>query len=236
MHGRRWGPTLVPVVAAGLLGAYWLPGTRGIRRVLRPVLGVRERLSTPDGVALTFDDGPHPEGTPAVLALLDGAGVRATFFLVGAETEKRPELAAEIVAAGHEVALHCHGHVSELRRTPWQLREDLRRGAATVAEASGREPRLYRPPYGVFSAGGLILARSYGWEPMDWSLPSFDWEPSQTAASIAANVTGNLSGGDIVLLHDSDAYCYPGSWRRTVAALPHLLEAMTDRGLQAAVP
>ncbi len=223
------------MAVATAVGAYLLPGARGVRRLLRPVLGVRERLASDRDVALTFDDGPHPQGTPALLALLGAAGVHATFFLVGEHVDRHPKIAAEICAAGHEVALHCYQHRSELRRAPWRLRDDLLRGAAAITTATGREPRLYRPPYGVFSAGGLVLARLNGWEPVYWSRPSFDWDPSGTAPSIEGHVTTGLTGGDIVLMHDSDAYCPPGSWRLTLAALPRVLEAIEARGLRPAL-
>src|SRR6266540_3949028 len=90
-----------------------------------------------DGVALTFDDGPHAQGTPAVLEALAAAGARATFFLVGEQVERRPALAAEIAAAGHEVALHCHRHRNLLRLRPSQVSADLVRAVAVIGEATG---------------------------------------------------------------------------------------------------
>src|SRR3954451_23904838 len=78
-----------------------------------------------DGVALTFDDGPHPQGTPAVMEALAAAGATATFFLVGEQVERRPALAAELVAAGHEVALHGHRHRVLLRLRPAAVAADL---------------------------------------------------------------------------------------------------------------
>ncbi len=106
------------------------------------------------GVALTFDDGPHPQGTPATLAALDAAGARATFFLVGEQVRAYPALAAEIVAAGHEVAVHGDRHRNLLRLTPRALAADLDRAAATIGEATGRAPTLHRPPYGIYSHAG----------------------------------------------------------------------------------
>ena len=108
-----------------------------------------------EGVALTFDDGPHPQGTPAVLEILREAGQRATFFLAGEQVEQRPALAAEIVAAGHRVELHCHRHRNQLRLTPRALLDDAERGRAAIEEASGQAIADYRPPYGIFSGAGL---------------------------------------------------------------------------------
>src|SRR3954469_443584 len=93
------------------------------------------RTTGGDGVALTFDDGPPPEGTPALMEVLAAAGATATFFLVGEQVERRPALAAEIVAAGHEVALHGHRHRAQLLLRAHAIAEDLDRGATVVEEA-----------------------------------------------------------------------------------------------------
>ena len=107
------------------------------------------------GVALTFDDGPHPQGTPAVLEILREADQRATFFLAGEQVEQRPALAAEIVAAGHRVELHCHRHRNQLRLTPRAILDDAERARAAIEEATGQAIADYRPPYGIFSGAGL---------------------------------------------------------------------------------
>ena len=195
--------------------------------------GLPTRLERLQGVALTFDDGPHPAGTPAVLEVLAAARAPATFFLVGEQVERQPSLAAEIAAEGHDIALHCRRHRNLLRLTPRQIRDDLDRAAATIADATGRAPLLHRPPYGIFSASGLRIVRRRGWEPLLWSRWGRDWAASATAGSIAARATRGLRAGDVILLHDSDAYSSPDSWRRTVASLPLILERLADLGLAA---
>jgi peptidoglycan/xylan/chitin deacetylase (PgdA/CDA1 family) len=186
-----------------------------------------------DGVALTFDDGPHPEGTPAVLAALERAGAPATFFLVGEQVERNPRLAAELTAAGHAIALHGFRHRNQLRLSTGAVREDLRRGAAAVEEATGVSPTIYRPPYGIFSAGGLGVVRTAGYAPLLWSRWGRDWRADATPDQIARRVTEDLGAGDVVLLHDADHYSAGGSHRRTAAALPRVLEAVAARGLRA---
>jgi len=183
-------------------------------------------------VCLTFDDGPHIEGTPAVLAVLADAGVTATFFLVGEQVVRAPALAAEIAAAGHAIGLHGYRHRNQLRLSPAALDDDYSRGAEAVAAATGVEPHAYRPAYGIFSAAGLALVHRRGWDPMLWSRWGRDWRRHTSAEKIAAKATEHLRAGDVVLLHDSDAYSAPGSWRRTAQALPLVLEAMSRRGLR----
>jgi peptidoglycan/xylan/chitin deacetylase (PgdA/CDA1 family) len=184
-------------------------------------------------VALTFDDGPHPEGTPAVLEILAAAHARATFFLVGEQVRAAPALAREIVEAGHEVALHGDRHTLLLRRRTSSVAGDLDRAAAAIEDATGRSPSLYRPPYGVFSSGALALVRTRGWTPLLWSAWGRDWERRATPAAIARRVTRRLQPGDVVLLHDSDRYSSAGSWERTAAALPSVLDAVAALGVPA---
>jgi peptidoglycan/xylan/chitin deacetylase (PgdA/CDA1 family) len=223
------------VGGAGLAAAavaYTAPALAPIVPSLGRALGIQLREDEGDGVALTFDDGPHPQGTPAVLETLREAGAPATFFLAGEQVVRRPALVAEIVAAGHRVELHCHRHRNQLRLTPRQLLDDADRAKAAIEEAGGQEVSDYRPPYGIFSAVGLGAVRSRGWRPVLWSQWGRDWGRRATAASIARRATARARAGDILLLHDADYYSAPGSWIRTAAALPIILEELEARGLK----
>jgi peptidoglycan/xylan/chitin deacetylase (PgdA/CDA1 family) len=209
-----------------------------VRHVLAPVLpsaaralGVARTLPGDSGVALTFDDGPHPEGTPAVLEVLARVGARATFFVVGEQVARRPALAAEIVAAGHAIALHGHRHRLQLRLSAHEVEEDLARGAAAVAEATGVRPALHRPPYGIYSPAGLRAARTAGLTPLLWSRWGKDWRRLTTPGRIANRATRNLSGGDVILLHDADFYSAKRSHDRTAAALPLIIADIGRRDL-----
>jgi peptidoglycan-N-acetylglucosamine deacetylase len=219
------------VAAVGLAAAaaWCAPAASPVAPPIAGLFGIPLRLRGGRGLALTFDDGPHREGTPAVLAELDRAGVKATFYLVGEQAERLPSLSAEIAAAGHEIGIHGYRHTLLLRRRPGALRDDLDRAAAVIAEVTGAESLSYRPPYGVFSLAGLRLARER-WEPLLWSQWGRDWEARATAVSIAALATRGLGPGSVVLLHDSDAYSVAGSWRQTVAALPAVLDAALATG------
>jgi peptidoglycan/xylan/chitin deacetylase (PgdA/CDA1 family) len=193
-----------------------------------------QRQEGVDGVALTFDDGPHPQATPLVLEILREAGARATFFLVGEQVERRPALVAEIAGAGHRVELHCHRHRNALRLTAGQFLADADRACAAIEEASGQRVADHRPPYGIYSAASLRACRRRGWRPVLWSQWGRDWRGREAARSIAARATGSARAGDVLLLHDADYYSAPGSWARTVAALPIILEELGNRGLKAA--
>jgi peptidoglycan-N-acetylglucosamine deacetylase len=215
--GAAWhaGPALAPVVPA--IG-------RG--------LGIVLRQDDLDGVAITFDDGPHPHGTVSVLETLREHGAKATFFLAGEQVELRPALAAEIVAAGHRVELHCHRHRNQLRLTPRMLIDDAERGRAAIESATGQAIADYRPPYGIFSASGLRAVRGRGWRPVLWSQWGRDWDRGATPESITRRVTAGVRAGDVLLLHDADYYSARGSWVSTSAALSKILELLEARGLK----
>jgi len=223
-------------LAALAWGAYALPGLAGAWPALRRPLGVEDRTAGGSGYALTFDDGPHAQGTPAVLELLASERVTATFFLVGEQVRRNPALPREILAAGHEVALHCDRHRNLLRLGPWQVREDIARAEDAIGAATGHPVSLYRPPYGVLNAAALRLAEARGWRTLLWTQWGRDWEARATAESIAAKVTSGAGEGSVLLLHDADDYSAPGSWRRTVAALPAVIETMRERGVEPVLP
>jgi peptidoglycan-N-acetylglucosamine deacetylase len=220
--GAGAGAAAAAVWTAPALAPVAVPVARALR-IPRRVAG--------ETVALTFDDGPHPQGTPATLDLLAAAGVPATFFLVGEQVERRPELARRIVAEGHAVAVHGFRHRNQLRLTPAAVVRDAQRGAAAIERATGVRPALMRPAYGIFSAGSVGALRRAGFEPLLWSRWGRDWRVRTGPRRIAALTAGTLVAGDVLLLHDSDAYSEPGSWRGTVAALPEVLAAIGASGL-----
>ncbi len=202
--------------------------------LLCDVLGIARRLDLGSGaVGLTFDDGPHPQGTPAILEILAAAHAEATFFVVGEQVRRDPAVVREVVAAGHRLAVHGDRHRLLARVTPRALRADLDRCAALVEELGGASAERYRPPFGVFTPAALIEAHRRGWTPLLWSAWGRDWRARATPGSIAAEATRAVVAGDVVLLHDADHYSAPGSWRATAAALPRILDALAARGLRA---
>jgi peptidoglycan/xylan/chitin deacetylase (PgdA/CDA1 family) len=200
---------------------------RGPARRVRPRLAGQGRSG---GVALTFDDGPDPLGTPAVLRVLADLGWTATFFLLGDQVRRHPAVARSIAAAGHEIGVHGDVHRNHLLRTPWDVGRDLRRASAAITAATGTRPRWFRPPYGVLSAGTLIAAADLGLEPVLWTAWGCDWRGGP-AQRVVAEVDRSLGDGGTVLLHDSDCTSRAGSWRSTVAALPLLADEFDRRGL-----
>ena len=220
------GLSLVP-------GVYLAPALAGALRFMRPPLGIADSTLDGRGCALTFDDGPHAQGTPAVLEVLQRRETKAIFFLVGEQVARMPSLAAEIVAAGHGVGLHCDRHRNLMRVGPAAVREDMLRAAARIEETTGVPITRYRPPYGIFNAAALSIARRSGWRSLLWTRWGRDWEARASAESIVRRaVGGGVEQGTVLLLHDADHYSAPGSWRRTVAAPPRVLDGLAGSGLE----
>jgi peptidoglycan/xylan/chitin deacetylase (PgdA/CDA1 family) len=217
----------LPVTGAALVHALPAVTARGPVRRLTPGLAGEGR---PGGVALTFDDGPDPLGTPAVLETLAGLGWRATFFLLGSQVRRYPAIARQVVDAGHEVAVHGTVHRNHLVRGPLGIRRDLRETVEAITGTTGVRPRWFRPPYGILSAGTLWAVRDVGLVPVLWTAWGKDWRAG-SPLRITAEVLRTLRDGGTVLLHDSDCTSRPGSWRSTVAALPLLAAELQARGL-----
>jgi len=199
------------------------------RRYLPQLAG----LGSPNHVALTFDDGPDPASTPYFLDELDRLDMRATFFMLGVNADVHRSVAADVVAAGHEVAAHGYHHRSQLFSPPSRVRDDIRRGIDTVAEATGQMPRWYRPPFGTLSNAGLFAAQRFGLRTVLWSAWGKDWSETATPDTVLAELDKDLGPGVTVLLHDSDCASAPGSWKATLGALEGLAERLAAAGLKA---
>ncbi|MCC6748534.1 MAG: polysaccharide deacetylase family protein [Deltaproteobacteria bacterium] len=193
----------------------------------RPVIGAS---GTPGLLSLTFDDGPHPEGTPRILELLAARGHRATFFVVGRAAEAHPALLGQIAAAGHELGNHSHAHAWHLPfARPARVAEELRRVQDAIARATGKVPRLFRPPAGAQSPRLVRGVRLAGLELVAFSARGLDHAPGRTARAAFARLRPALRPGAILLLHDA-----PRSGQTHLAAevLPLLLDELERLGLR----
>jgi peptidoglycan/xylan/chitin deacetylase (PgdA/CDA1 family) len=184
----------------------------------------------PAGVALTFDDGPDPDGTPAILDALDAAGLKATFFLVGEQLMRNHAIARDAAARGHELALHGYEHVEHDSLRPQAARDDLARALGAFEAATGRRPRFFRPPYGRFSEASYDACRHLGLEPVYWSAWGMDWEPLP-GDRVADLATRDLADGDVILLHDSIRYGHRSDCSSTAEAVGAIAARAAELGL-----
>jgi len=157
--------------------------------------------------------------------------VRATFFLLGSQVAMMPKLAAEIVAVGHEVAVHGWDHRYLPLRGPLATYDHLARTMDAITSATGTVPWLFRPPYGVLSTPAIVAARRLGLAVVLWSCWGREWTPAATPQSVLATLKQDLRGGATVLLHDSDRTSPAGSARAALGALPLLLDECAKQEL-----
>src|SRR5690606_16332590 len=120
-------------------------------------------------VALTFDDGPHPQYTPAVLELLARLGLKATFFLVGEKVDRHPEIVRRIVEEGHCVGGHSYDHTVITTQSPQALAADLARCRASIDRAAGVDSDLFRPPKGEVDLASMRRVCRLGYRLVHWT-------------------------------------------------------------------
>ena len=175
-------------------------------------------------VALTFDDGPDPASTPHVLEALERHRLRATFFLLGSHVAPAAGLVRELVAAGHELAVHGWDHRATPLVPAGRLADELRRARHVVEDVGGQRVEWYRPPYGALSPATFRAAEAAGLRTVLWSAWGRDWERRATCTSVHRTLHRTLRPGGTVLLHDTDRTSAPDSWRVTLTALPLLVQ------------
>lgn len=174
-------------------------------------------------IALTFDDGPHFTLTPKVLDVLLRRGVKATFFVLGERVKFHPRIVSRIVAEGHEIGNHTYSHHSLASLSTEEIDHEISETQSLIKQATGFEPRLFRPPYGEFRSNAKPVFTKYGLSVIMWSVDSQDWH-IRDADRVHHMVTSRVRNGSIVLLHD----IHPS----TLAALPGILDTLRADGYQ----
>ncbi|MFI6564504.1 polysaccharide deacetylase family protein [Streptomyces sp. NPDC050534] len=223
----RTAAVALPALAAAVHAAPVISTFGPLRNRAMPRLAGQGR---PDHIALTFDDGPDHLSTPHFVDLLAARGIRATFFLLGSMLVRSPGPAQETAAAGHEIGVHGWHHRPLLLRGPRATYDDLARARDAVADATGKQPTLFRPPYGVMTTAAHLACRRLGLTPVLWTCWGEDWRRRATPGSVQDTVLRDLRGGGTILLHDSDCTSAPGSWRTTLRALPRILDTCETQG------
>ena len=183
-------------------------------------------------VYLTFDDGPDPEWTPRVLDALEKEGVKATFFAIGQQAQRLPDLMRRVHDAGHAVGNHTFSH-----RHPWFMsqraaRAQVRDGAKAISDVLGVQPGFYRPPHGRERACMSDEAHRCGEQVVLWNVSAIDWGPLGAAEGIEKRLDA-VKAGDIVLMHDGqNKHNRPD---QLIQVLPLFLRKLSDRGLRPAL-
>jgi peptidoglycan/xylan/chitin deacetylase (PgdA/CDA1 family) len=182
-------------------------------------------------IAITIDDGPDPVVTPQVLDLLDQYSVRATFFCIGNEAQRYPELCREIVRRGHAVENHSQHHYFHFAAlSPRRMAREIESGAACLTELTGQRPRFFRPTAGLRSPFLEPILARHGLHLACWTRRGFDTRCGD-ADVVTRRLTRQLAAGDILLLHDGHAARTASGQPVILAVLPRVLEAAAAAGL-----
>ena len=175
-------------------------------------------------VAMTFDDGPHGANTPRLLEMLKQRGIKATFFCVGQCVAEYPELAKRIVDEGHEIASHSWSHPQLSSMSEANVREQLEKTHQAIKQATGITPKIFRPPYGAFTARQRNWANAvYGYKTILWDVDPLDWK-IRNSAHVESEILKQTVPGSIILSHDIH--------KTTVDAMPATLDALLAKGFK----
>jgi peptidoglycan/xylan/chitin deacetylase (PgdA/CDA1 family) len=175
-------------------------------------------------VAMTFDDGPHATLTPKLLDLLAQKEIKATFFVLGENAERHPEILKRAVGEGHEIGNHSWSHPNLAKLSNDALRSQLQRTDDVIAQAIGSHPRLMRPPYGELTPKQRQWVNSeFGYKVILWDVDPLDWkEPGPSI--VAQRIIRETRPGSIMLSHDIHA--------QTIAAMPEAFDALLAKGFK----
>lgn len=217
---------LVPPAAAGLGYLFCYGGFEGpVDWAMDTVThGSRDRPR----VALTFDDGPDPRRTPALLDALGALGAPATFFLLGQKVDAHPDVAGRIAREGHEIGNHTYSHRYLPLARSRSVAAELAATDAAIARATGAVPALARPPYGGRSPRNVRAFAGQGKRLVLWDLNSFDWKGAP-AGEVCRRVVERARPGSIILMHEARQ-----GGEVTVEAVRQIVPALRARGLELA--
>ena len=174
-------------------------------------------------IAITFDDGPHPENTPRLLDMLKQRGIKATFFMVGRCVTTWPGVVKRIAEEGHEVANHSWSHPNLAPMKDLKLMDQLQKTHDAIIKACGVAPILYRPPYGsIRMTQRKAIHERFGYPTILWDVDPLDWQSPRTVSKVYNRILAQTKPGSIILCHDIH--------QPTVDAMPALLDELTARG------
>ena len=216
---------LIPVLLlAGAAGSYaFFPSTWGKAR--RKLL--HRHQTKGHTLYLTFDDGPSPDYTPALLDLLAEHHVPATFFVVTEFARKNPSIIYRMKEEGHVIGFHSAHHTSAYLMPPRQTQEDFSQGLDDLTKL-GVPPRLFRPPWGVVNLSSLYQVKKHRLTPTLWDVMAQDWRGDITTAEIIRRLRVRTRPGSVICLHDGRGA--PGAPGRTIEALSILLPEWLAQG------
>ena len=216
----------IPLVSAGAAAGFMSWAVRGrSAAVFAP--SVWRGDPGRNAVALTFDDGPS-EGTGRILEILAGYNAPATFFQIGANVERLPEVARAVKQAGHLIGNHSYSHPLFCARTPGFMERDLAKAQECIERHTGTRPEWFRAPFGVRWFGMRAAQRRLGLMGVMWTAIGYDW--SLKVVSVVKRMASAAERGAILCLHDGRELRVKPEIGETVEAVRRLVPLLLDRG------
>lgn len=175
-------------------------------------------------IALTFDDGPHPQNTPRLLDILAKRNVKATFYVIGRNVGLYPQVLRRTVAEGHEIGNHSQTHPLLSKLGDSGLRQEMKRCQDAIGSAAGVRPRTMRPPYGgLLQRQRELVHQEFGYPTILWSVDPLDWRRPGPSV-VTSRILSATTPGGIVLAHDLHG--------QTVDAMPATVDGLLRRGFR----
>ncbi|MGI6091999.1 MAG: polysaccharide deacetylase family protein [Veillonellaceae bacterium] len=180
-------------------------------------------------VALTFDDGPYPPYTEQILDILKEYQVPATFFVVGRNVEKHPELVLRIKQEGHQIGNHTYNHIDLLKADRNIMEREIDRTNKVITDITGHAPQIVRPPHGFRDPVVMEVMADRKLKVVEWSVMSRDWTNPGVEAIVNRTVS-KVQNGSVILLHDGDGIASKASRAQTVEATRLIIRELTAQG------
>ncbi len=185
------------------------------------------RCMPDENVYLTFDGGPDKNITPRLLELLNQHEIKSTFFVVGQKAERSPEIVLQIHKNGHSIGNHSYTHPHLILKSKGMIEREVQQADKILFEITGKQPKLFRPPYGQFGIAVLSVLKSANQRMVLWNASSQDYKADTSTVKIAARLRRYLQPGKIVLMHDGHSKS-----PLMLEALENILEEIKKQGLK----
>ena len=196
-----------------------LPSSFGGRTVTH-----RSGPSSQPYVAMTFDDGPHPQNTPRLLNMLRDRNIKATFYVIGSCVDRHPHIVRRIVAEGHEIGNHTYTHRKLTSLGSSDVRTEMSKTQSAIVRAAGVKPRTMRPPYGALRTDQRnTIFSEFGYPTIMWSVDPQDWKRPGPSV-VCSRILSSSRNGSIILAHDLH--------KPTVDAMPRTFDGLLAKGFK----
>ena len=202
---------------------YWIKTNRFIKKIFSNYFW--DIPNTENKIYLTFDDGPTPEITEWVLQELEKYNAKATFFCIGNNIEKHPEIFEKVIIKGHSIGNHTFNHLNGWKTSTEEYLDNSRRCETEISNLKSEICNLFRPPYGKIKASQAKKLRQLGYKIIMWDVLSADYDGTISAEKCLENATKNVTPGSIIVFHDSVK-----AFAHLEYTLPKALEYFKEKG------